>query len=88
MKLLIERIALLDLMDLEPLLDVWICMIFNEFITDLVCSSTVQSSHFVCVEIVADDPISLDSQQGKIAGAVNLNWPSLVDKGVSDVWVA
>lgn len=88
MKLLIERIALMDFMNLEPLLDVWICMIFDKFITDLVCSFTVQSSHFVCVKIVADDPISLDSQQGKIAGAVNLNWPSLVDKGVSDVWVA
>ena len=84
----VKGILLLNFLDVKHFLNELVSVILDELETDLMGHFTVEPANFVGVEIVADDPVSLNAQQRQVAGAVDLDWSSLVDQGVSDVGVA
>lgn len=60
--LLVKRILVLDLLNLEPFLNKCIRVALYEIKRNLVGHSTVQSPRAACEKVVADDPISLNAQ--------------------------
>ena len=59
---LVEGILLLDAFYFEELLDVFVRMGFDEVIGYFVSYFAVQSSKFIGVEVVADDPVSFNTE--------------------------
>lgn len=86
--LLVKRILVLDLLNLEPLLNKCVSVALYEIKRNFVGHPAVQSPRAVCEKIVADDPISLNAQKREVAGAEYLDWPSLVYQSESDFGIA
>jgi hypothetical protein len=68
----------LNVFDFKSLPDKLINVLLHEIILDLMSNLAEETVFLICVKIIANDPVCLYAQQGKIAFLIDLDWSALV----------